>query len=190
MMVTARTVAATSTMGAASADGLATAAFGLAAVGDLAQAPAQPPSGGAPPATQGPALARASVPVEPLPYADHTGFEQIFDGSASRAGTATRSSGGWSTGALVGESTPEKTVKPNTFLIWRGGEPKDFELKVEFRMNATNSGIQYRSVELPTSQNGCSKATRPTSTSTTSSPARFTKSAAAASSRCAARPPT
>ena len=37
----------------------------------------------------------------------------------------------------------------NNFLIWRGGTVKDFELKVEFRMNGTNSGIQYRSTELP-----------------------------------------
>jgi hypothetical protein len=40
-------------------------------------------------------------------------------------------------------------VKQNTFLIWRGGAPKDFELKVEYRLSATNSGIQIRSVQLP-----------------------------------------
>ena len=34
-------------------------------------------------------------------------------------------------------------------MIWRGGQPADFELKVEFRMNATNSGSQIRSVQLP-----------------------------------------
>ncbi len=34
-------------------------------------------------------------------------------------------------GMIVGESTPEKVVGPNTFLIWRGGTPGDFELKVE-----------------------------------------------------------
>ena len=48
-------------------------------------------------------------------------------------------------GVIVGESTPEKVVGPNTFLIWRGGAPGDFELKAEIRMNAGNSGIQYRS---------------------------------------------
>ena len=52
-------------------------------------------------------------------------------------------------GEIVGETTPEKVVKLNNFLIWRGGTVKDFELKVEFRMSGTNSGIQYRSVELP-----------------------------------------
>jgi hypothetical protein len=29
-------------------------------------------------------------------------------------------------GTIVGESTPDKVVKPNTFLIWRGGAPGDF----------------------------------------------------------------
>jgi hypothetical protein len=48
-------------------------------------------------------------------------------------------------GVIVGESTPDKVVGPNTFLIWRGATPGDFELKVEIRMNSTNSGIQYRS---------------------------------------------
>jgi hypothetical protein len=52
-------------------------------------------------------------------------------------------------GSIVGETTPEKVVKVNSFLIWRGGVVKDFELKVEFRLSGANSGIQYRSVELP-----------------------------------------
>jgi len=52
-------------------------------------------------------------------------------------------------GVIVGESTPDKTVGPNTFLIWKGGTPGDFELKVEIKMNSTNSGIQYRSKMLP-----------------------------------------
>jgi hypothetical protein len=54
-------------------------------------------------------------------------------------------------GVIVGESTPDKTVGPNTFLIWKGGTPGDFELKVEIKMNSTNSGIQYRSKMLPAS---------------------------------------
>jgi hypothetical protein len=55
-------------------------------------------------------------------------------------------------GIIVGESTPEKVVGPNTFLIWRGGTPGDFELKVEMKMNSTNSGIQYRSRMIPPNQ--------------------------------------
>ena len=55
-------------------------------------------------------------------------------------------------GVIVGESTPQKRVGPNTFLIWQGGVPGDFELKAEIRMNSTNSGIQYRSRLIPASQ--------------------------------------
>ena len=47
-------------------------------------------------------------------------------------------------GTIVGETTPEKVVKVNNFLIWRGGTVKDFELKVEFRINGTNSGAKVR----------------------------------------------
>jgi hypothetical protein len=52
-------------------------------------------------------------------------------------------------GALVGETTEERRLSENTFLIWRGGEVADFELKLEYRMSSTNSGIQYRSRHLP-----------------------------------------
>ncbi len=82
---------------------------------------------------------------------DAAGFVPIFDGKTlERVGRRSRRSGAPRTASIVGETTPEKVVKVNNFLIWRGGTVKDFELKVEFRMNGTNSGIQYRSVELPT----------------------------------------
>ena len=57
-------------------------------------------------------------------------------------------------GTIVGESTPDKVVGPNTFIIWRGGTPGDFELKAEIRMNSTNSGIQYRSKMLAPNDGG------------------------------------
>ncbi len=49
-------------------------------------------------------------------------------------------------GAIRGETTAEKAAQGNTFLIWKDGTLKDFELRLSFRCNATNnSGIQYRS---------------------------------------------
>ena len=49
-------------------------------------------------------------------------------------------------GVIHGETTPENAAKGNTFLIWKEGTTKDFELRLSFRCNATNnSGIQYRS---------------------------------------------
>jgi hypothetical protein len=49
-------------------------------------------------------------------------------------------------GVIHGETTPENAAKGNTFIIWRNGTTKDFDLRLSFRCNATNnSGIQYRS---------------------------------------------
>jgi len=87
--------------------------------------------------------------ADPLNIADHTGFTQIFDGTSLSGWDGDPAFWKVEGGAIVGQSTAANPVKQNTFIIWRGGEPKDFELKVEFRMNATNSGIQVRSVQLP-----------------------------------------
>ena len=89
---------------------------------------------------------RSATPVE----GDEPGFQPIFDG---------KSLSGWEgdpkywrveNGSLVGEITPATVVKSNTFIIWRGGRPKDFELKLEYRITAAgNSGINYRSASVP-----------------------------------------
>lgn len=77
---------------------------------------------------------------------DETGFESIFDG---------RTLANWDgdpvywrveNGALVGEVTPATLLKQNSFIVWRGGTTKDFELKLEYRISDRgNSGINYRS---------------------------------------------
>ena len=49
-------------------------------------------------------------------------------------------------GVIHGETTAAVPAKGNTFIIWKDGTTKDFELRLSFRSNATNnSGIQYRS---------------------------------------------
>lgn len=80
---------------------------------------------------------------------DTTGFTQIFDGKTLAGWDGDPKFWRAENGTIVGQSTPDNRVTDNTFLIWRGGTVKDFELKIEFRMNGTNSGVQYRSVELP-----------------------------------------
>jgi 3-keto-disaccharide hydrolase len=87
--------------------------------------------------------------AEPLVVDDLTGFQSIFDGKTLTGWDGDPSFWKVANGAIVGESTPTNAVKENTFLIWRGGEPRDFELKVQFKINSTNSGIQIRSVHLP-----------------------------------------
>jgi len=51
-------------------------------------------------------------------------------------------------GAIHGETTPENPTRGNTFIVWRDGELKDFELKIKFRLMSGNSGVQYRSKEV------------------------------------------
>ncbi len=51
-------------------------------------------------------------------------------------------------GVIHGETTLAQPARGNTFLIWRGGTLKDFELKIKFRLQNGNSGIQYRSKEV------------------------------------------
>ncbi|MBN2452098.1 MAG: DUF1080 domain-containing protein, partial [Lentisphaeria bacterium] len=51
-------------------------------------------------------------------------------------------------GVIRGETTPEKVAPGNTFLIWRGGTPRNFILKIKFRIAGGNSGVQYRSKEV------------------------------------------
>lgn len=53
----------------------------------------------------------------------------------------------WSVGdgQIVGRTTAEDPIEQNTFLIYTGDLPSDFELTLQFKIENTNSGIQYRS---------------------------------------------
>jgi hypothetical protein len=51
-------------------------------------------------------------------------------------------------GELIGETTPTNQAEKNTFLIYRGSEFGDFDLRFKYRVTNFNSGIQYRSSEL------------------------------------------
>jgi len=80
---------------------------------------------------------------------DTEGFVSIFDGKTLNGWDGDTTFWRVENGEIVGETTPEKVMKQNSFLIWRGEKVRDFELKLEFRLNGTNSGVQYRSEELP-----------------------------------------
>ena len=113
------------------------------AVSLAAQAP-QAPAGG-----QGRGRGGGPRGADPLVLDDHAGFVSIFDGSTLKGWDGDPAFWRVLNGALTGQSSSENPVKQNTFLIWRGGSPRDFELKLEYRLSATNSGVQIRSVQLP-----------------------------------------
>ncbi len=85
----------------------------------------------------------------PIPFDERTGFKAIFDGKTLAGWDGDPRFWRVEDSAIVGESAPDKVVKPNTFIIWRGGTPGDMELKLEFRISGGNTGVQYRSVEMP-----------------------------------------
>ena len=81
---------------------------------------------------------------------DEPGFKLIFDGKTLDGWEGDPKYWRVEDGLLVGEVTPDTLLKSNTFIIWRGGSPKDFELKTDYRITSGgNSGINYRSVVVP-----------------------------------------
>lgn len=76
-------------------------------------------------------------------------FVQLFDGKTLNGWEGDTNYWRVENGCLVGEITPGKLLKTNSFIVWKGGEPADFELIVECRITiAGNSGINYRSEQL------------------------------------------
>jgi hypothetical protein len=119
--------------------------FSLLCAGSLWAADPAP----VPPASATPAPAAPAAATPPAPAANDNGFLSIFDGKTLTDWDGDPKYWRVENGTLVGEITPETIVKRNTFIIWRGGAPRDFELKMQYRISALgNSGINYRSIEL------------------------------------------
>lgn len=71
----------------------------------------------------------------------------IFDGKSLQGWKGDTTVWSVQDGALTGVNSAEKPIKENTFLVW-DGELGDFELRLKFRIEGGNSGIQFRSQHL------------------------------------------
>ena len=81
---------------------------------------------------------------------NNDGYISIFDGKTLKGWQGDSTYWKVENGCITGEVTPSTILKRNTFLIWRGGTTKNFELKVDYRITkGGNSGINYRSSEVP-----------------------------------------
>ena len=99
-------------------------------------------------------LALVALVAPPAAHADPNeeaeGFRWLFDGKTLNGWEGNPEL--WSVedgGEIVGRTTDEKPIPGNTFLIWRGGTVADFELRLQFQIKGGNSGVQYRSEEVP-----------------------------------------
>ena len=77
------------------------------------------------------------------------GFKKIFNGKNMKNWEGDTTHWRIENGCFVGEVTKEKPLKTNTFMIYRGNIPENFEFKASYRISPEgNSGVQYRSEAL------------------------------------------
>lgn len=73
-------------------------------------------------------------------------FVKIFNGKSFKGWEADTAFWKIKDGVAIGQVLPGQPIKTNTFLIWKGGEPANFEFKAQYRISPEgNSGVQYRS---------------------------------------------
>jgi hypothetical protein len=75
-------------------------------------------------------------------------FKELFNGKDLTGWEGDEKLWSVEDGVITGRTTKENPAKHNTFLVWKGGKVGDFELRVSFKINGGNSGVQYRSKAL------------------------------------------
>ena len=90
----------------------------------------------------------AGQQTDTLSAEDSVGFRSLFNGHSLDGWQGDTAFWHVVDGAIVGEETAQTSslLKANTFLIWTGGQPADFELTAQYQISSKgNSGVQYRS---------------------------------------------
>lgn len=82
-------------------------------------------------------------------HAEEAEWETLFDGKTLENWDGNPNFWRVENGAITGQTTKDNPTKGNTFIIWRGGKVGDFELTLDYKIINGNSGIQYRSFEVP-----------------------------------------
>src|SRR4051794_40356310 len=83
---------------------------------------------------------------------DETGFVSLFDGKTLDKWDGDPKLWSVKDGVITGQTTKENPTHGNTFLIYKGGEPADFELRLKMRYETGNTGVQFRSKHLKDSK--------------------------------------
>jgi hypothetical protein len=83
-----------------------------------------------------------------LSSADEEGFVSLFNGKDLSGWKGDMEYWSVQDGAITAKTTADSRLtkeKYNTFLVWQGGQPADFELRLKYKIVGGNSGVQYRS---------------------------------------------
>lgn len=96
-------------------------------------------------------LAAPSAPREIEP---ELGFSSLFNGRDLSGWDGDQTIWSVKNGAITGETTDSVKVKENNFLIWKGGQPDNFELRLKFKLTGGNSGIYFHAEKRPPGQKG------------------------------------
>lgn len=76
------------------------------------------------------------------------GFTSLFNGKDLTGWDGNPKFWSVEDGAITGRTKAPEDLDYNQFLIWRGGQVENFELKAKIKVKGNNSGIQYRSKEM------------------------------------------
>ena len=89
------------------------------------------------------------VEPDPINFNDHVGWIQMFDGVSLKGWDGPTDLWHVENGMIVVQSKANPQT-PSTYLIWQGGEPKDFEFKGDVKLEGAgaNSGVQFRATML------------------------------------------
>jgi hypothetical protein len=95
-------------------------------------------------------IAATAVLLAPAAFAQadplvEEGYIKAFDGQTLEGWDGDERFWSVVDGAIRGQTTAETPAPHNTFLLWEGGPMEDFILRIKFRIESGNSGIQYRS---------------------------------------------
>ena len=80
-----------------------------------------------------------------LVFEGEPGFTRIFNGKDLSGWEGHADIWSVQDGAITGVTKAEPKLTHNTFLVYKGGDVGDFELRLSYRIVNGNSGIQYRS---------------------------------------------
>ena len=89
------------------------------------------------------------IEASPINFNDHAGWVQMFDGATLKGWDGPTDLWHVENGTIVVRSKADPPTGP-TYLLWQGGEPKDFEFKWEVKLEGAgaNSGAQFRATRL------------------------------------------